>query len=212
MPNVKYSTVLVKEILQRKANCRLHTVECHHLRRILWVPTKVLVPEESTGIYRPATLTFLQKYSTYFFIFCEDDDLFFVYDLLKVHLHKIFLFSFLHLSNTYRLNNKAFEFFNFVLEFADLFKFFNIRRWLCWRGVSFLVNCVSAEWDSTSTESNFVNVGVFCVDSVDVESHSALTQLTWCHTSCWLCMTPCRLSVREMNQAKTGIHNQLWHH
>jgi hypothetical protein len=38
----------------------------------------------------------------------------------------------------------------------------------------------------------------------NVESHSALTQLT-------VNLTLCRLSVREMNQAKPGIHNQLWH-
>ncbi len=57
------------------------------------------------------------------------------------------------------------------------------------------VNLFNAEGDSTSTESTqnneiFVNVGAFCidsvnveshsgVDSVDMESHSALTQLTW---------------------------------
>jgi hypothetical protein len=33
--------------------------------------------------------------------------------------------------------------------------------------------------ESTRNDKIFVNVGVFCVDSVDVESHSALTQLTW---------------------------------
>jgi hypothetical protein len=41
------------------------------------------------------------------------------------------------------------------------------------------------------------------INSVDVESHSALTQLTES-------LTPRRLSVREMNQVKTGILNQLW--
>ncbi len=74
--------------------------------------------------------------------------------------------------------------FDFVLEFANLYEFFNIQRWLSWREVSFLVNWANAKWDSTSTESTqndkiFVNVGVFCVDSVDVKPHSALTQLTW---------------------------------
>jgi hypothetical protein len=56
---------------------------------------------------------------------------------------------------------------------------------------------------STRNVKNFVNVGVFCVDSVDVESHSELTQLTES-------LIPRRLRVREMNQAKTGTHNQLW--
>jgi hypothetical protein len=45
------------------------------------------------------------------------------------------------------------SFFNFVLEFADLFKFVNIRWWLSWCRVSVLVNWVNAQWDSTSTES-----------------------------------------------------------
>jgi hypothetical protein len=57
--------------------------------------------------------------------------------------------------------------------------------------------------ESTQNDKIFVNVGVFCVDSVDVEFHSALTQLTES-------LTPHRLIVREMNQAKTGIHSQLW--
>jgi hypothetical protein len=53
------------------------------------------------------------------------------------------------------------------------------------------VDWVNAEWVSTSTESMgndeiFVNVGAFCVNSVDVESHSALTQLTWSLTPRWL--------------------------
>ncbi len=111
------------------------------------------------------------------------------------------------------------NFFDFVLEFADLFKFFKhsavtltrslIPRQLSQHQVRLHVNWINAEWDSTSTESMwndeiFVNVGVFCVDSVDAESHSALTQLT-------KSLTSCRLSVREMNQAETGIHNQLWH-
>jgi hypothetical protein len=92
-----------------------------------------------------------------------------------------------HIGQIIRLLN----FFDFVLEFADLFKFFYIRRWLSWRRVSFLVNWVNAKWDSTSTESTrndkiFINVGVFCVDSVDMESHSALTQLTWSLIPRWL--------------------------
>ncbi len=92
-----------------------------------------------------------------------------------------------HIGQIVRLLN----FFDFVLKFAGLFKFFNIWWWLSWHGVSFLVNWVNAKWNSTSTESTrnnkiFVNVGVFCVDSVDMESHSALTQLTWSLTPRWL--------------------------
>jgi hypothetical protein len=109
--------------------------------------------------------------------------------------------------------------FNFVLEFADLFKFFLhlavtqltqnlIPHQLNQHQVRHHVDRVNGEWDSMSTESTrngevFVNVGAFCVDSVDVESHSTLTQLKWSLTLCWI-------SVLKMNQAKTGIHNQLW--
>jgi hypothetical protein len=120
-----------------------------------------------------------------------------------------------HIGQTIRLLN----FFDFVLEFTDLFKFFLhsvvtqltrslIPHQLSQCGVRLHVNWVNAEWDSMSTESMwndkiFVNVCVFCVDSVGVESHSALTQLTES-------LTPGRLSVREMNQAKKAIYNQLW--
>ncbi len=88
--------------------------------------------------------------------------------------------------------------FDIVLKFADLFKFFDIRQWLSLRQVSFPVprvrlhvDWVNAEWDSTSTESTrngeiFENVGAFCINSVDVESHSALTQLTWSLIPHWL--------------------------
>jgi hypothetical protein len=47
--------------------------------------------------------------------------------------------------------------------------------------------------ESTWNDKIFVNVSVFCVDSVDVESHSALTQLTES-------LTLHRLSVNEMNE------------
>jgi hypothetical protein len=43
--------------------------------------------------------------------------------------------------------------------------------------------------------------------------YSALTQLTWSlilHTQLTESLTLRRLSVNEMNQAKTGIQNQLW--
>jgi hypothetical protein len=82
--------------------------------------------------------------------------------------------------------------FSFVLEFADLFKFFTyIQQWLTWHGVSIPANWVNAKWDSTSTESTrndeiFITVGAFCVDSVGMETHSALTQLTWNLTPHWL--------------------------
>ncbi len=33
--------------------------------------------------------------------------------------------------------------------------------------------------ESTSNDEFFIIVGAFFVDSVDVESHSSLTQLTW---------------------------------
>ncbi len=66
-----------------------------------------------------------------------------------------------------------------------------IPRQLSQCQVRFHVNWVNAEGDSTSLKSTrndkiFVNIGVFCVDSVDVESHSALTQLTWSLAPRWL--------------------------
>jgi hypothetical protein len=107
---------------------------------------------------------------------------------------------------------KLLSVFDFVLEFANWFKIFNIWWWLSWRTVSFPVNWVNAKLDSTSTESTrcetpvnwvnvewpststestrndeiLVNVGAFCIDSVDVESHSALTMLMWSLTPRWL--------------------------
>ncbi len=115
---------------------------------------------------------------------------------------RFFCSRFLHLSNTYRPNNKALEFFRFCSWIRRLIQIFKdsavtqltqslIPRQLSQRQVRFHVNWVNAEWDSTSTESTrndkiFVNVGVLCVDSVDVESHSALTQLTWSLAQRWL--------------------------
>ncbi len=82
--------------------------------------------------------------------------------------------------------------FDFVLEFADLFEFFNIwrlavtqltpsltPRQLSQRQVRLHINWVNAEWDST------------------------LTQLTGSLTPRWL-------SVRKRNYTKTGLHSQLW--
>ncbi len=115
-----------------------------------------------------------------------------------MHLHEIFCSGFLHgWSNIYKQNNKASECFIFFLEFADLAMTqlmpSLIPRQLSQHQVSLYFDWVNMEWDSTSTESTwndeiFVNVGAFCidsccgvflrVDSVDVVSHSALTQLT----------------------------------
>ncbi len=110
------------------------------------------------------------------------------------------LFVFLHWSNIYRPNNKAFECFRFCSWIRRLIRIFNIWRWLSWCGVSFPVNWVNAKWDSMSTVSTrsetprqlsqqgieiFVNVGALCIDSFDVESHSMLTKLTWNLCKCW---------------------------
>ncbi len=115
---------------------------------------------------------------------------------------RIFFSRFLHLSNTYRPNNKALEFFRFSSWIRRLIQIFSdsaftqltqslIPRQLSQPQVRFHVIWVNAEWDSTPTESTrndkiFVNVGVFCVDSVDVESHPALTQLTRSLAPHWL--------------------------
>ncbi len=74
---------------------------------------------------------------------------------LKVHLHEIFLFWFFALIKHICIGQiiGLLNFFDFVLEFADFFEFFNIRRWLSWCRVSFFVNWVNAKWDSTSTQS-----------------------------------------------------------
>jgi hypothetical protein len=56
-------------------------------------------------------------------------------------------------------------------------------RQLSQHGVRLHINWVNAEWDSTSIESTqktstFTKILSFCIDSVDVESHLASTQLT----------------------------------
>jgi hypothetical protein len=58
-----------------------------------------------------------------------------------------------------------------------------IFRTLSRRRVRLHVNWVNMQWDSTSTDSTqkaptFTKIWSFHIDSVDVESHSALTQLT----------------------------------
>ncbi len=56
------------------------------------------------------------------------------------------------------------------------------------------------KWDSTSTESTqntpkFTKILSLCIDSVDVESHSALTQLKCSLTWCWLSWWGMRLCI-----------------
>ncbi len=113
-----------------------------------------------------------------------------------------FCSRFLHLSNTYRLNNKDSEFVRFCSWIRQLILIFwhsavtqltrsLIPCQLSQGQVRLHINWVNAEWDSTSTESTrndkiFINVGVFCIDSVDVKGHSMLTQLTWSLTPHWL--------------------------
>jgi hypothetical protein len=142
---------------------------------------------------------------------------------------RFFCSGFLHWSNIYRPNNKAFECFRFCTWIHRLIQIFNIWWWLSCCRVSFPVDWVNAKWDSISTESKqsetprqLSQCGMmksrkcWCplhrlgrrgvslrVDSVDMESHSALTQLMGSLTPRWL-------SVRKMNQTKTGIHTQLW--
>ncbi len=115
---------------------------------------------------------------------------------------RFFCSGFLHWSNIYRPNNKAFEclwFCTWIHQLIRILKDLSITQLtsnlipcqLSKRQVRLNVDCVNAEWDSTSNESMqnneiFVNVGAFCVVSVDVESHSVLTQLTWSLTLHWL--------------------------
>ncbi len=68
------------------------------------------------------------------------------------------------------------------------------------RGMRLPVNWVNAKWDSTSTESTqkaptFTKISSFCVDSVDMDSHSALTQSTCSLTWRWLSWRGMRLGV-----------------
>jgi hypothetical protein len=61
-------------------------------------------------------------------------------------------------------------------------------------------NWVNPEWDSMSTESmqntpTFTKILSFRVDSVDMESHKTLTQLTWSLTWLWLSWRVMRLRV-----------------
>ncbi len=82
-------------------------------------------------------------------------------------------------------------------------KFRSLIIWpICiwWRQVRFHVKWVNAEWDSTSTESTqktptFTKILSFHVDSVDMESHSSLTQLMWSLTWRWLSWRRMRLRI-----------------
>ncbi len=84
----------------------------------------------------------------------------FDFQQLRTHLFKgtlawDFLFRFLYRSNIQYIGQiiRLLSVSIFVLEFADLFDFINIRLWLSWRRVSFPVNWVYANWDSTLPES-----------------------------------------------------------
>jgi hypothetical protein len=140
---------------------------------------------------------------------------------LKVHLHEIFFLVFCT-DNTYIGQIIRLWVFSILfLNSPTYANFFNIRRWLRWRGVSFPVNRVNAEWNSMLTESmqresprhlsqhgmmeslrmlvlsaltSWREVSLH-VDSVDMESHSALTQLTGSLTLHWLSWQGVSLSV-----------------
>jgi hypothetical protein len=101
--------------------------------------------------------------------------------------------------------------FDFVLEFADLFVFFNIWRWLSWRRVSFPVNWVNAKWDSMSTESSQsetprqLSQRRMMISSWMLVT-SALTQLTWSLILRWLSW--CGVSLR-VNSVARESHSTL---
>ncbi len=98
---------------------------------------------------------------------------------------------FLHLSNTYRPNNKAYEIFPFCSWIRRLIRLFQhsavtqlTRRLIPHQLSQRWVRLHSTE--STRNDKIFLNVGVFRVDSVDMESHSVLTQLRWSLIPRWL--------------------------
>jgi hypothetical protein len=73
------------------------------------------------------------------------------------------------------------------------------------------INWVNTEWDSTPTESTqkaptFMKISSFRVGSVDMESHSPLTQSIWSLTWRWLIWRGMRLSHCRMlkNLNKSG--------
>ncbi len=75
-----------------------------------------------------------------------------------------------------------------------------IFRSLGQHGVRIHVNWDNTEWDATSTESTqkaptITKISSFHIHSVDVESHSALTRLTWSLTWCWLSWQGMRLRI-----------------
>jgi hypothetical protein len=98
------------------------------------------------------------------------------------------------------------------MHFLDCF----ISLTLSQRGVRLFVNWVNTERVSTSTESTqktptFTKILSFRVDSVDVESPSALTQLTWNLTWRWLSWWEMRLCVNWVNaeSLKIGISRRI---
>jgi hypothetical protein len=114
-----------------------------------------------------------------------------------------------HIGQIKRLQN----FFDFGLEFADLFKFFNIRRWLNWREVSLLVNWVNTKWDSTSSESTQSETprqlsqrGM--VKSSKMLVSSALTQLTLSLTPRWLSWQRVSLRVDSVDGESNSVSTQ----
>ncbi len=143
---------------------------------------------------------------------------------------RYFCSGFLHWSNIYRPNNKAFECFQFCTWIRRLIKknFYIQQRlswrqdsfqstesmpsetscWLSRRGVRLHGNWVNTEWWNLRQYWCLLRWLSWCgvslwVDSVDMLSRSALTQLMGSPT-------PRRLSVRKMNQTRIGMHTKLW--
>ncbi len=138
---------------------------------------------------------------------------------------RFFWSGFLHWSNIYRQNNKAFQFFRICTLIRRLIQIFftfggdsvdaeslslstesepsETPCWLSQHRVRLHVNWVSAEWWNLRKCWCLLHILSWRavslrVDSVDMEPHSALTQLTGSFTPLWL-------SVRKMIQTKTSI-------
>ncbi len=83
-------------------------------------------------------------------------------------------------------------------------------------GVRLLISWVNAEWDSKSTETaqkapTFTKISSFCVDPVDVESHSVLTQSTWSPVYS-MCTCPCPFSWSDNEHVHVQAHVQNHEH
>jgi hypothetical protein len=89
--------------------------------------------------------------------------------VLKVHLHEIFRSPFLHLSNTYRLNNKASEFFRFCSWIHRLIQIF----------LTFGSDSVYAESYSLSTESSLSETPHQLTESTWVRLHVNWVNAEW---------------------------------